>query len=148
MVLMFRDSQGNSNLANRLGFGHAYTEGRDELGWLKHMYEGARARAQALGFEPPEFQDFWEAGACEFPSPPESRILLGEFRRDPVRHPLATPSGRIEIFFEHHRRLPLCRLPAASDVAGGRRVAGLGCDVAFSSASAVELADTTTSQPA
>ena len=87
-----------ANLANRLGFGHAYTEGRDELGWLKHMYEGARARAQALGFEPPEFQDFWEAGTYEFPSPSECRVLLGDFRRDPAKHALATPSGRIEIF--------------------------------------------------
>nr|WP_251011027.1 molybdopterin-dependent oxidoreductase [Variovorax paradoxus] len=87
-----------ANLANRLGFGYAYTEGRDELGWLKHMYEGARAQAQALGFEPPEFRAFWNAGLYEFPAPAESKVLLGDFRRDPARHPLATPSGRIEIF--------------------------------------------------
>lgn len=87
-----------ASLASRLGFGHAYTEGRDELGWLKHMYEGARAKAQALGFDPPEFQAFWEAGAYEFPPPSETKVLLGDFRRDPARHRLSTPSGRIEIF--------------------------------------------------
>lgn len=87
-----------AKLAQRLGFGAAYTEGRDELGWLRHMYEGARVRAQALGFEPPAFEAFWEAGMYEFPPPPASKVLLGDFRRDPVQHPLATPSGRIEIF--------------------------------------------------
>ncbi|WP_256856605.1 molybdopterin-dependent oxidoreductase [Variovorax sp. KK3] len=87
-----------AKLAARLGFGHAYTEGRDEMGWLKHMYEGARARAQALGFEPPPFQDFWDAGSYEFPPPARSKALLGDFRDDPAAHALATPSGRIEIY--------------------------------------------------
>ncbi|VTU35374.1 Dimethyl sulfoxide/trimethylamine N-oxide reductase precursor [Variovorax sp. PBL-H6] len=87
-----------ASLATRLGFGHAYTEGRDELGWLKHMYEGARTQARALGFEPPEFQAFWDAGVFEFPPPPDAKVLLEDFRRDPAGHRLSTPSGRIEIF--------------------------------------------------
>lgn len=87
-----------ASLAARLGFGPAYTEGRDEFGWLKHMYDGARARARVLGFDPPEFRAFWEAGGCEFPAPSEAKVLLGDFRRDPAAHPLSTPSGRLEIF--------------------------------------------------
>ena len=87
-----------ASLASRLGFGHAYTQGRDEMGWLAHMYEQARAQAQALGFEPPDFQAFWDEGTYEFPPPSESKVLLGDFRRDPAAHRLATPSGRIEIY--------------------------------------------------
>lgn len=89
-----------ANLAQRLGFGLAYTEGRDEMGWLRHMYEGARAKAQALGFVPPEFEAFWREGVYEFPAPAPAAPLLGAFRADPVRHALATPSGKIEIYSE------------------------------------------------
>jgi biotin/methionine sulfoxide reductase len=87
-----------ANLAHRLGFGLAYTEGRNELGWLRHMYEGARTKAQALGFEPPAFDEFWADGCYKFPPPGSVAPLLGEFRSDPVAHALATPSGKIEIY--------------------------------------------------
>jgi biotin/methionine sulfoxide reductase len=33
----------------------------------------------------------------ELPRPPRARVLLGDFRSDPEAHPLATPSGRIEL---------------------------------------------------
>jgi biotin/methionine sulfoxide reductase len=87
-----------ANLAERLGFGHAYTEGRNEFGWLRHMYDGAAARAKARGFELPDFDAFWAAGRHEFPAPQTTQVLLGDFRSDPVAHALATPSGKIEIF--------------------------------------------------
>lgn len=87
-----------ANLAERLGFGHAYTEGRNEFGWLRHMYDGARDRLQVLGFEAPAFDAFWAAGRFEVPAPTKTKCLLGEFRADPQAHRLATPSGKIEIY--------------------------------------------------
>jgi biotin/methionine sulfoxide reductase len=87
-----------ANLAERLGFGHAYTEGRNEFGWLRHMYEGARAQLQARGFEVPDFESFWAAGRFEVPAPTKTKCLLGEFRTDPQAHRLSTPSGKIEIY--------------------------------------------------
>ncbi|MFS2208286.1 molybdopterin-dependent oxidoreductase [Variovorax sp. Varisp36] len=87
-----------ANLAYRLGFGLAYTEGRDEMGWLRHMYEGARAKAQAQGHEPPPFDAFWSDGLYQFPVPTQMPPLLGEFRSDPELNRLSTPSGKIEIF--------------------------------------------------
>lgn len=87
-----------ANLAERLGFGQAFTEGRNELGWLTYMYEEARKSAQSLGFNPPEFDAFWRLGHYEFPKQDVTPVLLAEFRADPDTNRLATPSGKIEIF--------------------------------------------------
>lgn len=85
-------------LAMRLGCEEAFTEGRDETGWLHHLYErfreGARTNATAL----PDFDDFWRRGWLEIPPRGEEFVLFHEFRSDPGEHPLRTPSGRIELY--------------------------------------------------
>jgi len=83
-----------SELAEILGAGKAYTEGRDAGEWLRHLYESWRAALP--GRDPPDFDGFWGAGRLDVPTPPPS-ALLGDFRTDPAAHPLATPSGRIEL---------------------------------------------------
>ncbi len=87
-----------AELSDRLGFGQAYTEGRAEMGWLRHMYDSARATARTLGYAPPEFDEFWERGIYEFPAPVEHEPLFGPYRDDPEKNHLKTPSGKIEIF--------------------------------------------------
>jgi biotin/methionine sulfoxide reductase len=57
-----------AELSERMGFKEAYTEGRSEMQWLRHMYEPARAKAIELGYAPPDFDTFWEQGSYEFPS--------------------------------------------------------------------------------
>jgi biotin/methionine sulfoxide reductase len=89
-----------ADLAARLNFAEAYTEGRDEMAWLRHMYDVARDLALERGFTPPGFDVFWSTGQYEFPLNGGERLLMGEFRADPDAHPLATPSGRIELFSE------------------------------------------------
>jgi biotin/methionine sulfoxide reductase len=91
-----------AELADRLGFGSDYHQNRSEMQWLRYMYDGALQIAQGRGFTPPPFDDFWTSGVYEFPLPvPASQPpLLGEFREDPVRYPLQTPSGRIELVSE------------------------------------------------
>jgi len=81
-------------LADRLGFGAAFTEGRTAFEWLRHLYE---TWAAGLDFAVPDFDEFWRRGRVELPTEP-GLVLLGDFRADPDRHRLATPSGRIEIF--------------------------------------------------
>ena len=56
-------------LARRLGFGTQFTEGRDEMGWLRHMYEASRQQIASHGIEMPGFDDFWAAGSFVFPAP-------------------------------------------------------------------------------
>lgn len=87
-----------ANIAERLGFAQAYTEGRNELGWLRHMYDVAWKKAQDNGFDPPDFDRFWSVGRYEFPPPTVAPSVLREFRANPTQNRLATPSGRIEVF--------------------------------------------------
>ena len=93
------DHQILRGLAERLGFVAEFTEGRSEGQWLRWMWDRSRELAAAEGIELPSFDDFWEAGQVRLPDPP-AEIWLGDFRRDPERHPLSTPSGKIEIFSE------------------------------------------------
>lgn len=88
-----------ADLAQRLGFHDSYVEGRDEMGWLRHMYDVARQKALQQGFDPPDFDRFWSTGYYEFPMASEDATLpLAAFVADPEKRPLETPSGRIEIF--------------------------------------------------
>jgi biotin/methionine sulfoxide reductase len=88
------------DLARRLGFEDAFTEGRSEMEWLRHLYDRSRQDAARQGLELPSFEAFWEQGTIELPAPDRPRVLLEEFRADPDAHPLVTPSGKIEIFSE------------------------------------------------
>ncbi|KXW70538.1 biotin transporter BioY [Mycolicibacterium phlei DSM 43072] len=83
-----------SALADKLGFGERFTEGRTAWEWLAHLYE---KWAAGLDFAVPTFEEFWEQGSLRLPTE-EGLTLLADFRADPVGHRLGTPSGRIEIF--------------------------------------------------
>ena len=87
-------------LADRLGTGEAFTEGRSEMEWLRHLYDSARRKAAERGSELPTFDTFWETGSVDCGRPKEATTLLVDFREDPEQNRLATPSGRIEIFSE------------------------------------------------
>lgn len=87
-----------SGLAKRLHFTEKFTEGRDERGWLRHLYDVARQQASRNKVELPDFDDFWENGYVEVPEPDHARVVFAEFRADPVANKLRTPSGKIEIF--------------------------------------------------
>jgi biotin/methionine sulfoxide reductase len=84
-------------LAARLGYEQAFTEGRDEMGWCQWLYDRVRAGAATKGVTLPGFQQFWAEGFIEFPPPTDEYVLFEKFRADPEKHPLKTPSGRIEI---------------------------------------------------
>jgi biotin/methionine sulfoxide reductase len=88
-------------LAARLGAEQAFTGGRSVRDWLRHLYEDGREQAARAGVRLPPFDAFWQAGAARIEAEgPVPQVMLGEFRADPARHPLRTPSGRIEIFSE------------------------------------------------
>ncbi len=88
-----------SDLAEQLGIADAFTEGRDEMGWLRHIYGQWRDRAADFGYRFPDFDGFWEEGYIELPFD-ESEVAFSDFRADPETNPLHTPSGKIEIFSE------------------------------------------------
>jgi len=87
-------------LARHLGYESAFTEDRDEMAWCQWVYDQVRASATAKGIAFPGFQQFWAEGFVELPPCERDYVLFEDFRRDPERHPLKTPSGRIEIVSE------------------------------------------------
>ncbi len=87
-----------TGLAAKLGFAEAFTEGLTEREWLQKLWQESQRRAREQGFELPEFEEFVVAGEYKLP-PKESRDhWLAEFRADPQKHPVSTPSGKLELF--------------------------------------------------
>jgi biotin/methionine sulfoxide reductase len=87
-----------TDLAERLGCADAFTQRRDEMGWLRHLYEKCRVSAGTNAM--PDFDTFWQDGWFEIPAGGEEYVLYGDFRSDPSKHPLRTPSGKIELYSE------------------------------------------------
>ncbi|MBT2588452.1 molybdopterin-dependent oxidoreductase [Arthrobacter sp. ISL-95] len=85
-------------VAEKMGRGEAFTENRDTMGWLRHLYDGWQKRLADKGTTVVDFDTFWASEKIEIPVINTDQVLFSEFRRDPIGHPLATPSGKIEIF--------------------------------------------------
>ncbi|AZG16493.1 molybdopterin-dependent oxidoreductase [Cupriavidus pauculus] len=86
-----------TGLAERLGYRDAFTERRDEPGWIEAIYARCREAQARAGIDLPDFDTFWRAGHVALPPPAEDFVLFDDFRRDPLAHPLRTRSGRIEL---------------------------------------------------
>ncbi len=87
-----------ADLAARLGHAAAFTEGRDEMAWIRAIYAQCAAANGAAGIAFPAFDAFWAKGFVEVPEPDDDFVLFADFRADPQAHPLKTPSGRIELY--------------------------------------------------
>jgi biotin/methionine sulfoxide reductase len=90
-----------TGLAQRLGFAERFTEGRDEMQWVRHIYAASRQTAANHGVDLPEFDEFWCGEHFSVaPQLKDTPLLFEAFRQDPHAHPLGTPSGLIEIYSE------------------------------------------------
>ena len=88
-----------SGMAKELGFVDQFTEGRDEMAWVRRLYEQTRDDAEAKGVSLPEFEEFWAGQQISVGDQlKDARFPLEKFRDDPQKCPLETPSGKIEIF--------------------------------------------------
>ena len=110
-----------AGLAERLGFGEKFTEGRSARDWLEELYDSTRRALQARGVAAPDFDVFWEAEELLLPTVPWDGGIVRAFRRDPDAAPLPTPSGKVEITSGDDRFLRLRRLPGSSDLAAPAR---------------------------
>ena len=90
------DYQICADIADRLGIGEAFTEGRDERAWVEWCLDYYRETQYP---ELPTLDEFIEGnlGAYTLPAT-KPAIAFEDFRRDPEKYPLNTPSGKIEIF--------------------------------------------------
>ena len=73
-------------LADRLGFGGEYSQGRSADQWLEHFLETSEIE---------DVEGFRRSGI--YIGDEQERCGLADFISDPEAHPLDTPSGRIEI---------------------------------------------------
>jgi biotin/methionine sulfoxide reductase len=87
-----------SALAERLDATDAFTEGRGEMEWVRHIYESFRSRRGSAGVELPDFDRFWADGQITLPATSDHHTMFERFRADPDGAHLPTPSGRIELF--------------------------------------------------
>ena len=89
-----------SELADRLGFKDAYTEGLDEMGWIKRLYGDAKKMGDRIGVALPDFDDFWKKGYFLFDVKEKDRnfVAFEDFSNDPKGHALSTESGLIQLF--------------------------------------------------
>jgi anaerobic dimethyl sulfoxide reductase subunit A len=85
-----------ADIAGRLGLREAFTEGRDERGWVDWALDRMRAtRYPGL----PTLAEFEASNAgVHVVSVTTPAVALADFRADPAGSPLSTPSGKIEIF--------------------------------------------------
>jgi anaerobic dimethyl sulfoxide reductase subunit A len=84
-----------AGIADRLGIGAEFTEGRDERAWVDEILNLYRDRFPDL----PGVDAFEESGeGVHQLTVTEPAVAFADFRRDPEKWPLATPSGKVEIF--------------------------------------------------
>jgi len=85
-----------AEVAKRLGFGEKYTEGRDEKQWVEWMLDVYR---QTRFPDLPSLDELIEKNLGVWARPVlDPAVAFEDFRRDPEKYPLPTPSGKIEIF--------------------------------------------------
>jgi anaerobic dimethyl sulfoxide reductase subunit A len=80
-------------LADLLGFGAAFSEGRTAADWINRFIAMS---------DIPDPETFRRTGI--YIAPESDRVGLAAFAADPARNPLGTPSGKIEIASDRYRQ--------------------------------------------
>jgi biotin/methionine sulfoxide reductase len=81
-----------------MGIGDQFTVGRSADEWLRWIYEQSVQSAAKSEVDLPSYGDLQEKGWHKVDAPSEPHDMLAGFRLDPDKHPLETPSGKIEIY--------------------------------------------------
>lgn len=87
-----------AGIAREMGVADAFTGGRNDHDWQRVIYDQTVGRAEDAGIKIPDYDTFRSKGWFKLQTPPKPTVMLEAFRSDPHANPLATPSGRIEIF--------------------------------------------------
>ena len=89
-----------TGIARAMGLEAEFTEGRSEREWIESIYADTVERCRAQGIELPDYAAFLERGWHKVEPPDDPVVMLKAFRDDPEANPLATPSGKIEVYSE------------------------------------------------
>ena len=92
------DFQIFSEISKLLNKENEFTEGKSEDEWLKWIYESSLKNFRKLNLKIPTFSQLREMGWFKINVPKKDIIMLKKFRDNPIKNPLNTQSGKIEIF--------------------------------------------------
>lgn len=81
-----------SRVAEKLGLGQQFTEGKTQDDWLRQVIEEARKADPKF----PTYEELSKAGG--YREDPEPYVAFANEVRDPAKYPFKTPSRKIEIF--------------------------------------------------
>ena len=88
-------------LSARFGVEQEFTEGKDQMRWLKGFYDAGQSAARDQRIPMPLFQQFWNENKV-FENPVNEKAMewvrYADFRNDPILNPLGTPSGKFELY--------------------------------------------------
>jgi len=87
-----------AGIAHAMGLGEAFTEGRSQEDWQRWIYDQTIERAANAGIEIPSYETLLEKRWFKLDAPAAQMIMLSDFRDNPEKNPLTTPSGKIEIY--------------------------------------------------
>ena len=87
-----------AGIARKMGVEEKFTEGRNQEEWQKWIYTQTYERAAAADIKMPSYEKFRENKWFKIQDPSEPTLMLKDFRKDPLKNSLTTPSGKIEIF--------------------------------------------------
>lgn len=83
-----------ADIADKFGMKEQFTEGKTQEQWIQEIYEAGAAEDSEM----PSWDEIKAQGLYKRALP--TAIGMKDFRDDPVANPLATPSGKIEIYSE------------------------------------------------
>lgn len=83
-----------TELADRLGFKEKFTKGRTQEQWRSYLIEETRKAVPDF----PNEAELKRMGVFRKVNPDGYTVALSDFRKDPEKSPLKTPSGKIEIY--------------------------------------------------
>ncbi|MGB0507541.1 MAG: molybdopterin guanine dinucleotide-containing S/N-oxide reductase [Pikeienuella sp.] len=87
-------------IATIMGVEEVFTEGLRPEEWQRWIWDISRQQAAEQGVELPDWENFQRDGWIKIPTPEKPTIMMQAFRDNPDANPLATPSGKIEIYSE------------------------------------------------
>ena len=105
-----------AQVAQRMGVEREFTEGLTQRQWLERLYKESRESIPDL---PPTLEEAFAMGVYKRHFP-DDHVAYEDFRKDPVANPLATPSGKIEIYSDR-----LAQFASKAKLPEGQRVTPL-----------------------
>ena len=85
-------------IARELGIDDAFSEGLSDQDWIERLYSESQDSVSRAGHHLPSYSELCDTGWHRVNSPEKETVMMEGFRRDPLQHPMTSPSGKIEIF--------------------------------------------------